>query len=460
MNVTFTETAPNQGRLSVSITEEDYAKKVDDELRKIGKTHTIPGFRKGHVSLAQLRQRFGKQVKSDVLNHEVYSAATDYIKENKLQVLGQPMPVEVKEINLDDKDYTFEYEVGLAPEINVKLDKEVNFPYYTIKVTDEMIADQDKSFRERFGEQVPGEEIDRKAIVKGSIFELNADGSVKEGEDAIQVVNGIVAPFYFKDRAEEDKFVGKHLGDKVVFNPYASCEGNVAELASMLNIDKEKAAEVKSNFEMTISEIIVVKLAEHNQEFFDNVFGADRVHNEEEYTAAVRDLIARGFRSNTDFYSNVELRKYLEEKYGDMELPAEFLKRWLASVNPEVKDAEGGVEKAYTDALPSLKWQIIKDRVAEALHMELTNEDVMARAKYIARQQFQQYGIFNMDEETITDTAKRILQDNNYRQRIVEEVSDLKLFHLIREAITLDNKEVSIDEFKEMVNSHPDLKAE
>lgn len=452
MNISFEKIGDVAGKLTVNVEENDYKAKVNAELKKIGATHNIPGFRKGHVNIDQLRRRFGKDVMSDVINETVYHAVIDYIKENKINILGQPLPEQVVAVNMDQKDYTFAYEVGLAPELNIEVGKNITLPYYTIDITDKMLEDQDKSLRERFGAQVPGEEVDNKALVKGTIMELNADGTVKETEDAIQVINGIVAPFYFKSKDEEQKFIGKKLNDKVVFNPYNSCEGNAAELSSMLNIDQDKAAEVKGDFEMTITEIIVVKPAEHNQEFFDNVFGRDKVHNDEEYNAALKEMISNSFRGTTDYYFNTITRDYFVDKYGaDMKLPEDFLIKWLTYTNPEAaKDAD--MKKEYAEMLPSLKWQIISDRIAELLKVSIDNDDVLARSKFIARQQFNQYGIYNIDEETVTDTAKRILADKNYSRRIAEEVHELKLFAVIREAVTIDLKTVSFEEFSKMIN--------
>ena len=452
MKITLEKIDDCNGKLVIDIEEADYTAKVDEELKKIGKTHNIPGFRKGHISVAQLRTRFGKQVKSDVLNNQVYEAAVKYIVDNKINILGQPIPENVKEINLDDKDYTFTYDLGFAPDFNVELDKNVTLPYYQIEVTDKMMEEQDKSLCERFGAQVPGEEVDEKAVVKGTLMELNPDGSVKETEDAVQVINGIVAPFYFKSKDEEQKFIGKKINDKVVFNPYASCEGNAAELASMLNIDKEKAEDHKGDFEMAISEIIVVKLAEHDQEFFDNVFGRDKVHNEDEYNDALKAMIAGSFRGNTDYFFNVESRKYFLDKYGnDIKLPAEFLKRWLKMNNPEAAE-DTDWDKEFEQMVPQIKWELISGRIAEQLGVKVEEEDLMARARYIAQQQFAQYGIYNMDEETMADTAKRILADKNYRRRIADEVGELKLFAFIREAVNVDVKTVTMEEFVKMVN--------
>ncbi len=452
MKITLEKIDDCNGKLIVNIEEADYATKVDEELKKIGKTHTIPGFRKGHIAINQLRQRFGKQVKSDVLNHEVADAAMKYIVDNKINVLGQPLAADVKEINLDDKDYTFTYDLGFAPEINVEIDKNITLPYYQIEVTDKMIEDQDKSLRERFGTQVPGEEVDEKAVVKGTIMELNADGTIKETADAVQVLNGVLAPFYFKSKDEAQKFIGKKVNDKVVFNPYNSCEGNAAELASMLNIDKDKANDYKGDFEMAISEIIVVKLAEHNIEYYDNVFGRDKVHTEEEYREGIKGMIASSFMGNTDYYFNVQTRKYFLEKYADgIKLPDEFLKRWLKYTNEEAA-ADTDWDKEFESMVPQIKWQLISDVIAEKLGVKVEEDDVLARAKFIAQQQFTQYGIYNMDDKTLSDTAQRILADRNYRRRISEEVSELKLFATIRNAVTIDIKTISMEEFVKMLN--------
>ncbi|MDE6692154.1 MAG: trigger factor family protein, partial [Muribaculaceae bacterium] len=334
MNITLENNGDVTAKIIVNIDAADYAEKVKKELKKIGDNHALPGFRKGHVPMSQLRMRFGKNVKSDVINEMVYREVVKYLQDNKIDILGEPLPVEVQEITLDDKDYTFQYEIGLKPELGIELNKEISLPYYTIKVSEEMLNEQDKALRERMGAQVPGEEVEDKALVKGTIMELNPDGSVKETEDAIQVINGIVAPSYFKSKEETEKFAGKHVNDKIVFNPWNTCEGNPVELSSMLNIDKEKASDVKGDFEMAISEIIVLRPAEHDQEFFDNVFGKDKVHNEEEYTAALSDMIANALKGNSEQLFAADAHKYFVEKCSNVQLPEELLKKWLIARNP------------------------------------------------------------------------------------------------------------------------------
>ena len=448
MNVSFEKLNDVEGKIIVNVEESDYKAKVESEIKKIGRTHNIPGFRKGHVPMGQLVRMFGKQVKSDVLNQEVYEAVVNYIRDNKLGILGEPLPVEVKEISIEQKDFTFAYEIGLAPELDINLDKSTTLDYYPIKVSDEMQEQQDKMLRERFGKQEPGQEFEERALVKGVLMELNADGTVKADEDAIQVTSAIVAPFLFKSKEEAAKFEGKKVGDKVVFNPSASCEGNVAELSSMLNIDKDRAAEVKADFELAISEIIVNRLAEYGQEFYDDVFGKDKVTNEEDYHKNVTAMIAAQLAPNSENLFQYTTEKALVEKYGNFELPAEFLKKWLVARN-EGLTAEN-IDAEYDKMIPSIKWQLIKERVAQQAGVKIEKEDLENYAKAIAAQQLAQYGMYNLGDDVLADYAKRILDDKNSRAHIIEQVGDRKLFDAIKNLATIDVKEVSLDEFKEV----------
>ena len=448
MDIKFEKTGEARGVITVALTEADYADKVTEKLKEIGKTHTIPGFRKGHISVAQLRQRFGREVKSEAINDTVINAVFDYIQKENIKILGQPIPADATAIDLKQTDYTFTYDVALWPAIDLKLDKDVTLPFYTIAVSDEMVADQDKQLRERFGAQVPGDEVDDKAVVKGSIMELNEDGTVKETEDAIQVVAGIVAPFLFKDKEEADKFLGKKVGDKIRFNPFKAADGSAPELASMLNIDKDKAAEVKADFEFVISEIIVLKLAELGEDFYKDVFGPDKVHNEEEYNQAVRAMIAAQLAPNSFQLFNRDAHDYLMEHYGEMTLDTELLKKWLLHTNKELTAEE--LDEDFDNMLPGIKWEILTSDVNDKLQVKVTDEILNARANAIARQQLQQYGMYNMDDETIADMARRILADRQLARQIHDQCEEIAMFDAIRNAVTIEEKTVSLDEFKAM----------
>lgn len=447
MNVSFEKIDNCNGKLVVNVEENDYQAKVTKELNDINKKHVFPGFRKGHAPKAMILRQFGKGVKSDVINEAVYEAVFKYIQDNKLGVLGEPLPVEVKEISMDQKEYTFEYEIGIAPELEVKIDKDVTIPYYTIEVSDEMVSQQDKAFTERFGAQVPGETVDEKALVKGVIMQLDAEGKVVEGEDAIQVIDGIVAPFLFKSEDERAKFMGKKLQDKVVFNPWDTCEGNAAELASMLHIDKDKAENLHDNFEMVISEIIVNKPAEHNEEFFKEVFGAECT-TEEEYNKRLRAGIAAQLAPNSQQLFARDARNKLLEIYGNVELPKEFLHKWLLKRNPDAKAED--LDKEFDMILEDLKWQLIKERIVKACDVKVEEADVNGYARFIARQQFAQYGMNNVDDETLENAAKHILSNKDYRRQIFETVSDNNIFAAIHKGVNAPEEVVSFDKFKEL----------
>lgn len=451
MQVTLEKGNNLDATIKVSVEEADYAKKVDTELRELGRTRTIPGFRKGHVSIDHLRRMFGRDVKSHVLNEEVFQAVINYLRDNKIDILGEPLPKKVEEIDLKQKDYTFEYEVGLAPELNVEVNKDIKVPYYTIEVSKEMMDEQDKMLRNRFGAQVPGEEVNDTALVKGAIMQLDADGNVLTTEDAIQVVAGIVSPQHFHDKEQAALFMGKKVGDKVVFNP-AKAEGdNKAALASMLNVSKERVEDLTSDFEMAISEIIVLKPAELGEEFYNEVFPGGEVKDEEQYREALKAMIARELAPNSTYKFNMDVQDELVKKFGAFELPAEFLQRWLMARNPELT-AEAAKEE-YEKMVPSIKWELIKGQIAQKQDIKVNEDDLLNFAKATAARQFAQYGMFNMGEDVITDYAKKMLEDKKYARQIYEQVADTKLFNALRALVDVEEKTVTLDEFKKLVGA-------
>ncbi|MDE5844295.1 MAG: trigger factor [Muribaculaceae bacterium] len=446
MNVTLEKLNDLTAKIIVNVEENDYKEKLNKDLKQIAKTHDFPGFRKGHVPFSQVERRFGKAVKSDIINQEVFNKVIEYLKENKINILGEPLPIEIKEVSLDQKDYTFEYEVGLTPEVKIDLES-LKIPFYQIKVTDEMVEDQDKALRERFGAQIPGETVEDNALVKGAIMELNPDGSVKESEDAIQVIDGIVAPSYFTDKEQTKLFLGKKVGDKVVFNPAKTCNGNPVELASMLHLDKDKAASVTGDFELAISEIIVVRPAEHNEEFFKNVFG-EEVKDEETYNKNLREMIAAQLAPNSEGLFRYQAEKEIIEKFGKFELPAEFLKKWLVARNEEL-NAEN-IDTEYERLVPAFKWELIKGDICSKNDIKVEEPELLAFAKQMAMRQFAQYGMTNLSEDIFEDYAKRMINDSKTRNQIVEQVVDNKMYNAIKAKAQVKNKEVSLDEFKKV----------
>lgn len=443
MNVNFEKLDNVHGMLTVTLEEKDYADKIKKQLKEISRQRPEPGFRPGHTPEGLLRKKYGDAVKYDVINQAVGEAVYDYIRENDLHVLGNPMPEAENKFDIKDTDFTMKFKIGVAPEINTHLDKDLHIPFYTIKVADEMIDRQDKALCRRFGKQEPGETTDETALVKGVLTELNEDGSVKEG--GIVVENGILSVEYIADADQKKLFEEKHPGDTVRFNPAATCNANPAELSSMLNIDKAEADAHHGDFNMEIKEIIVLKPAEHNQEFFDSVFGADKVHNEEEYRKQLADMIALQLTADSNYRFTIDAKDALVKAQGEMELPDDVLKAFLKQQNEALNDEN--IEEEYAKARPQLEWELLREAIASQLDVTVSEEELKESARRFTAQQLMQYGMGQMPEEMIDKYAENFLKDEKIREQIYNFTVDSKLYAGIKEAATIDNKDVDVEEF-------------
>lgn len=442
MNVSHNSIDKLNAVISIEIEKADYAERVKKSLRSYGERANIPGFRRGHVPYGMLVKMFGKSVKAEEINRLVSESLYNYISDNKLNILGEPMTAEDQTIDLDaDENFTFKFDIALAPEINVTVDKNIKVPYYNIAVSDDMVAKQDEMFRQRQGKQLTVEAVtEERDLVKGSMVELE-NGAAKEG--GIVVESTILSPAYIKE--EKEKFNGVKVGDKVVFNPAAACQDSVGELASMLNIDREAAADVKSDFEMTVTEITHLQPAEHDQEFFDGIFGKDNVKSEEEYTAKVREMIAAQLAPESDYRFGIDARKAIETAVGEIELPAEFLKRWLVATNEKYTDEN--IAEEYGKMEADLKWHLIKEHIAKAFEVKVADEDLKALAMSVTRQQFAQYGMTNVPDELLENYSQEMLKSKESRSQLIDRATEAKIQTAIKNAVTLEEKEISTEDF-------------
>lgn len=445
MKIDYSKLNDVTGEITMVVEESDYADKVKKQLKEIGKKHAEPGFRPGKVPAGLIAKKYGNAVKYDEINKLVGDAIFNYIKENNLNVLGNPIPDKANAINDDATEFTLRFKVGVAPEFDVKADKDVTIPYYNIEVTDEMIDRQDDSLRRRMGKQQPGDEVDATALVKGVITELNEDGSVKDG--GVVVENGIVGPAYFKSEAQRELFIGKKVGDTVVFNPAETCEANPTELSSMLNLPKEEAENHKGDFNFDIKEIIVLKPAELNEEFFKETFG-DNVKTVEEYRDAVRKMIETSLKGDQNYRFSVDAKKVLLDNVGDLQLPDEILKEFLINQN-ESLNAEN-IDTEYAGIRNQLIWDLTKDKLAQQLEVKVEEEDLLNTARLLARNQFAQYGMANVPEDAVEHYAGEILKDEKARNSVYNQTAEMKLFSKLMEVVNLDTKQVSVDEFNKL----------
>lgn len=445
MNVTLDKKDNVNAVLTVLLTPEDYLQDEKKELLSIGQKHPMKGFRPGHVPMSLLKRQFGNEVRAQIVDRKIGRAITDYIVNEKIDILGEPMVSGETKVDLTkDTDFEFKFDLGLAPEFELKLDKRVKIPYYKIKVTDEMVADQNASYLKRFGKQVPGEISVEDSLLKGSMVELDENGEPKEG--GITVERTIISPTYIS-KEEKSKFVGKKLGEDIVFNPNVAANGNLTELAAMLNVDKS-AADVKSDFRFHVEEIMVNQDAEMNQELFDNVLGKDVAKSEEEYREKLREMLSKQLLNDSNYRFTVDAERVLKKKVGQLELPDEFLKRFLATRSKE-NDAQK-VEEQYPQTREQLVWQLIKEKVAHNYDIKVENEDKLRLARFYAAQQFAQYGMTNLPDDVIEKYAHELLEKREYSEEIQNRAYEDKVFASIKENVGIDEKEVSVEEFNKL----------
>ena len=450
MNVSFEQIDAVNGLLTVDIKREDFAADVNKEVAQMGVRHPLKGFRPGKAPKSLLMKFYGPSVTADVVDRMVGRAVYDYIRENKLQILGEPLPNEDTKVDImKDEEMTFKYDLGMAPAIELKLNKRINVPYYNIEVTDQMIDDAIAHDRKRLGTLVDGEESDKESMLRGSMAELDEQGNDKE--NGIKVERTVISPRYMADDDEAAKFVGVKVGDTFTFNPHKAYNGNTAELSGLLNVDRADA-DVKSDFRITIEEIKVNKDAEMNEEFFKGVLGTEtEVKDEAAFREAMRDMIAKANIPESNYRFTVDAQRILTEKAGELPLPEEFLKRFLKlrreqdeKQNVEVTDEEA------QNMFKQLRWQLVKDHLAQALEIKVEKEDIDTAAFIFAQQQLSQYGIYNAPEDLIKQQAERFMQDDRARDAIQEHALDNKFYAAVKEAVKVNEKSISVEDFRKL----------
>lgn len=395
--------------------------------------------------MGMVKKMYGKHVLVEEVNKLVSENLFSYIRENKLNILGEPMPneSEQKPINFDtQEDFEFCFDVALAPEINITLSKSDKLPYYEVAIDDEMLNQQIDAYTANFGTYDKAEEVEEKDMVKGTVAELE-NGSPKEG--GIVVEEAVLMPAYMKDEAEKAKFVGAKVNSVVVFNPNKAYEGAEAEIASFLKVDKEAVAGITGDFSFEITEITRHQKAEMNQELFDKVFGEGVVTSEEEFKNKIKEALTDQFTPQSDYKFLLDAREVLVQKAGEMKFADDMLKRWLVAAN-ENTTAEK-VEEDFPKMIEDLKYQLIKENLVKSNNLKVEDADIEAFAKRVAQAQFAQYGMLSVPEDVLANYAKDMLKNKQTLQNIIDRAVEEKLAAWLKEQVELDVKEVSTEEF-------------
>jgi trigger factor len=451
MNITRENIDELNAILTVSIEKNDYEATVNDVLKNYRKKANMPGFRPGMVPAGLVKKMYGKAALAEEVNKILSKSLTEYIHAEKLNVLGEPLPNEEKQTIIDwdtQSDFSFVFDVAMAPAFDVKLDEGTTIPYYTIEAGDEMVGKQLDAYAARLGENKVVETVGDKDTVRGNFVQLNEDGSELEGGIVAEKV--VIAIDLMKDEAVKASFLGKKAGDVIVFDPMTTYD-NKHEVGHMLNISHEVAETLSGNFSFTIIEVLQFEKAELNQDLFSKIYGEDSgIATEEEFKARVKAEIEENFVHSSNYKFALDSRDALLKAI-PFSLPEAFLKRWIKVTNEKMTDEQ--IESDFDNFMTDLRWQLIKDKIVKDNELKITEEDVRGLAKEMAAMQFRQYGLNNVGEEHLENYANHMLKNEEERRKLVSRKQEDVIIATIKDKVTLDVKEISYDEFNKMLEN-------
>ena len=439
MNVTRENIDALNATVRINIVKTDYEEKVEKKLREYRRTASIKGFRPGHVPFTMIKKMYGTTVLVDEINTIVSESLSEYIKNEKLDILGDPIPKH-DEHSFDpanSEEFTFSFELGLAPEFEVSLSKKLKLTRYLIEPDAKMIADYVDNYARRNGEFVSIKTSEEKDVLKGSV--VSADGSITNDDASLSVD-------LVQDETLKKEFIGKGEGDIVTFD-IRTAFPNDYEIAGILRKQKDEVKDLNGLFTLTVREVSRFMPAENDQALWDKVYGEGTVTSAEDFEAKVTGEIRQYFSRETDYKLRTDARDTLLKKT-PFELPEEFLKRWLLRVNE--KTTAEDIEKDWDHFRDDLRWQLIKNKVAKENGIKITDEEILAEAKEFTRAQFSQYGLYYATEEQITSFAKDMLKKEDDARRIAEKVLDTRVLDVVIEAMKVEDKQVSAEEFNKL----------
>uniref|UniRef100_UPI00307ACB26 trigger factor n=1 Tax=Phocaeicola coprophilus TaxID=387090 RepID=UPI00307ACB26 len=446
MNISLQNVDSVSAVLTVQIEKADYQEKVEKALKTLRQKVNMPGFRKGMVPAGLIKKQYGVSVLAEEIDKLLQEKVFEYIRENKVDMLGTPLPKE-NQVNFEtEENFEFSFDIALAPEFNVELSANDSVDYYDINVTDEMVDQQVKMYTQRTAKYEKVEDYQDNDMLKGLLAELDENGNTKEG--GVQVEGAVMMPVYMKNDEQKAIFNGAKTNTVLVFNPSVAFDNNEAELASLLKLKKEEVADHKGNFSFQIEEITRMIPGELTQELFDQVLGEGKAHNEEEFRAQIKETIAKQFEADSDYKFLIDVRTYLTNKIGKLEFPDALLKRIMLDNNKE--KGEEFVAENYEKSLEELTWHLIKEKLVAANDIKVEQGDLTNMAKEATRAQFAQYGMINVPEELLENYSKEMLKKQESVEALLNRVVESKLSETLKGQVTLNHKAVSAEEFNQM----------
>ena len=450
MKITFDCPDKINGLLTMTIEPADYQEKVEKTLKDYRKKAQVPGFRPGQVPMGMVKRQYGTAVKVDEVNRLISEELYKYIQENKIKMLGDPLPNQEKQQPQDfekDGELTFVFDIAVAPEFSVALTAKDKIDYYTINVDDKLIDQQVQMYQSQAGEFVKGEVFEGNDTLTGDLRQLDDKGNTLEG--GITTESGMIMPAYIKADDQKKLFDGCKAGDIITFNPKKAYPDNDAEVAALLKVDKEQVKDLTSDFSFQVTEIRHYQPAEVNQQLFDRVFGEGAVKDEKAFREKIAELLKAQFAGSSDFKFMQDVRAHLEKKVGKLEFPEVLLKRIMVNNNKD--KGEDFVEKNFEGSIKELAWHLIKEQIVAANEIKVEDDDVKRVAKEAIRAQFAQYGMSNVPDDVLENYATEQLKKRENIDNFVDRAVDLKLTEALKNVVKLNEKSVSLEDFNKLM---------
>ena len=451
MNIQFEAPDKINGLMTITLESADYQPEVEKTLKDYRKRANIPGFRPGQVPMGIIKRQFGTSVKVDVVNKMLGEKLYGYIQENKIHMLGEPLPSDQQEqLNFEgDQPLVFKFDIAVAPAFEAALTAKDKIDYYNITIDDKLVDQQVEMYQSRAGQYEKVEEFDpeQRDMLKGDLRELDADGNAKEG--GIEVADAVLMPQYMKVEDQKKLFEGSKLGDIITWNPRKAYPESDVEVSSLLKIEKDQVAEHTGDFTYQVTEISRFVKAEVNQQLFDQTFGEGNIKDEKEFRQKIADQIGQQFKSDSDYKFLLDVRAYMEKKVGKLEFPEALLKRVMLNNNKD--KGEDFVEKNFDASIKELGWHLIKEQLVAAQGIKVEDDDLKMVAKEAARAQFAQYGMSNIPEEYLDNYAQEMLKKRENVDGLVDRAVDLKLTAALKNVVKLNEKDIAFDKFQKLL---------
>ena len=444
MNISFEAPDKINGLMTITLETADYQPEVDKTLKDYRKRANIPGFRPGQAPMAMIKRQFGPSVKVEAVNKLLGEKLYEYVRENKIQMLGEPLPSEQQE-QLDfesDQPLTFKFDIAVAPAFEAKLSAKDKVPFYNIKVDDKLIDQQVEMYQSRGGQYEKVEQYDdeQRDMLKGDLREV--DGT-------IEVADAVLMPQYIKVDDQKKLFKDCKLGDIITWNPRKAYPESDVEVSSLMKIQKDEVKDHEGDFTFQITEISRFVKAEVNQTLFDQVFGEGNVKDEKEFRQKIADQISEQFKADSDYKFLLDIREHMEKKVGKLEFPEAILKRVMMNNNKD-KGADF-VEKNFDASIKELGWHLIKEQLVAAQDIKVDDADLKNVAKEAARAQFAQYGMSNIPDEYLENYASEMLKKRENVDGLVDRAVDVKLTAALKSVVKLDEKDITLEDFQKML---------